>query len=470
MDSEFVGGRPLGKAVADASYSNKALVDEMAAYKRRIAGNYRPLRPDEIATLPPTGLLASRKIDGETWFLVSNEQGVFLLSPTGKAIHGQMEAVRSAEGLAIGTVIAGELYSHRGGARERVGDLAAEMAKGEKAATSAISFAAYDLVKDAGTLPSPAYKERHARLLELVPTTPQLSVVDAEEIKPDGVRARYESEVASGASEGLVLRLPTGLIYKLKPTITIDAAIIAYTAKADSPDMARSILLGLMHPEGEFQVLGGCGNLGSDEDRKTLLLRLKGSKADSSIRYASDGGGLYTFVKPEMVVEVRVTDLQAEKSDGSVSTTTLAAYGADGWRGKKFSPCPRLIHPVLERLREDKSLNATDIRFSQVEPYMAPQAGNDHAPALPASTVIRREAWTKEFKGQVAVRKLLAWKTNKEAIDPSFPAYVVSWTDYSPGRASPLDREVKIAPDEDIAMEIAKNLIEANIKKGWEKV
>ena len=43
-----------------------------------------------------------------------------------------------------------------------------------------------------------------------------------------------------------------------------------------------------------------------------------------------------------------------------------------------------------------------------------------------------------EVCGTCSVRKLLVWKTNKEAVDPRFPAYVVHWTDYSPGRSSPI--------------------------------
>ena len=51
-----------------------------------------------------------------------------------------------------------------------------------------------------------------------------------------------------------------------------------------------------------------------------------------------------------------------------------------------------------------------------------------------------------------------------------FPAYVIHWTDYSGGRASPLDREVRLAPDEAGAMKIADLMVEENIKKGWNKV
>jgi len=42
-------------------------------------------------------------------------------------------------------------------------------------------------------------------------------------------------------------------------------------------------------------------------------------------------------------------------------------------------------------------------------------------------------------------------------------------TDYSPGRASPLDRDVKLAPDEKTAVKIANSMVEENIKKGWNK-
>ena len=89
---------------------------------------------------------------------------------------------------------------------------------------------------------------------------------------------------------------------------------------------------------------------------------------------------------------------------------------------------------------------------------------------LPTSEVIKRKVWTKAAKGKVAVRKLVAWKTNKAEVDPSYPAYVVHWTDYSAGRGTPLDREVRTAPTAELMEEIAARLIEDNVKKGWEEV
>ena len=133
-----------------------------------------------------------------------------------------------------------------------------------------------------------------------------------------------------------------------------------------------------------------------------------------------------------------------------------------------MSPCPRPIHPVLVRIREDKTVDLHDIRLDQIQDYLAVEKETQIQQSdLPASQIIRREVWTKETKGQTAVRKLLVWKTNKELLSADYPAYVVHWTDYSASRASPLDREIRQAPTEASANDLAELLIQENIKKGW---
>jgi len=132
-------------------------------------------------------------------------------------------------------------------------------------------------------------------------------------------------------------------------------------------------------------------------------------------------------------------------------------------------PGPKLIHPVMTGLLPDAKSDQATIGYDQVADYLPPLKVEKRAEKLPESTVIRRDVWTKAAKGATAVRKLLVWKTNKEQDDPSYPAYVVHWTDYSAGRATPLDRDVRLAPDEKSALAIAEDLIAENIKKGWEK-
>ena len=132
-------------------------------------------------------------------------------------------------------------------------------------------------------------------------------------------------------------------------------------------------------------------------------------------------------------------------------------------------PGPKLIHTVMTRLLPEAKSDPETIGYDQIADYLHPSKADKQAAQLPESTVIRRDVWTKAAKGATAVRKLLVWKTNKEQDDPSYPAYVVHWTDYSAGRATPLDRDVRLAPDEKSALAIAEDLIAENIKKGWEK-
>jgi len=466
-------GTILGRGTCDGTLTDPALLNQLASYKRRVASNYRPLAPADIDKLAPGKMIVSEKIDGELWFLIAVNNEVFLANPRGSVIAGALPFLTLAgKPLPERTIIAGELHAIVAGKRCRVGDLAAALSGGAKAKVGEVAFSAFDLVEDAGVAPVGSYSDRHVRLQALIGTSPNLSVVPIESMGAAvQVRDLFSAKIESSQWEGLVLRLEMGLIYKLKPAVSVDAVVIGYTTKADQSDLARSILLGLMHENGQLQILGACGNLGSEDERRELLRKLVPLKTPSQVRVASDTGGLYTFMQPQIVVEVNVTDLQGEKSGGGAQLGTLINHTATGWISEGMKPCPRPIHPVLVRVRTDKNVNPVDIRFAQVAAYLP---SGDLAQAesvdLPKSTLLRREVWTKEAKGQVAIRKLLIWKTNKEKIATSYPAYVVHWTDYSPTRAEPLDRDVRLAPDEAEAAKIAEALIGDNIKKGWNKL
>ena len=470
MASElFSGGKAFGDGFIDAELNDAELIDYVSAYRRRVAGNYRPLLLDDFGQLPSSGLLVSTKIDGELWFLVSYSKSIFLVNARGSVIHGNIPVLAAAKKIPENTIIAGELYAKVDGRRSRVGDLSALLASGKDADVKSLSFAAFDLLRSSGITVEAQYVQRYAELNNLITSSDSLHVAQSEEMDRTKLMTKFESEVVKGQSEGLIIRLPSGLIYKLKPSITIDAAVVAYTTRSDEPSMVRSILLGLMRQDGKFQILGGCGNVGSESDRISLAQKLENLKVNAPIRYASDSGNLYTFVKPEIVVEVKVTDLQSERSDGSNSATMNLIYKDQVWHPGSLSSCPRPIHPVLVRVRGDKNVNQDDIRISQIADFMTNSDNLSGDQEISKSIVVRREVWTKETKGVVAVRKLLVWKTNKNTPGSTFPAFVIHWTDYSPNRASPLDRDVKLAQDEETATKIANAMVEENIKKGWEK-
>lgn len=461
-----------GKYV-EQGFRNASLASRFSSYRGRIAGSYRAVTAEEMATIPSGGW-ASLKIDGELWFLVLGGGDPFLVSPRGNVIIGEIPVLAAAcsasakvDGL---TIIAGELHAEVTGRRCRVGDLSALFGEGAQAEGGRLRFSAFDILPEQEA-PTSGYGDRWAELNRLFGSDSCLSVAATFELNEEvTLAALYEEHVASGNYEGLVVRARDGMIYKLKPSHTIDAAILGYTVKAESEDGVRSVLLGLMHEDGRFQVWGACGNLGAAQDRKTLLAQLASIRSDSQYRYASDSGGLYFFVKPELVAEIKVTDLQGERSDGTPITSMVLEFSAGVWRPQ----CPRSmaspLHPVMIRLRGDKTVSPTDVRMAQIGDWLVRKDSAESQAELPKSSVLRREAWKKETKGKLAVRKLLVWKTNKEEQNSAFPAYVVHWTDYSAGRGSPLDREVRLAMDEGTAMQIADKMVADNIKKGWERV
>src|SRR5262249_39546120 len=89
---------------------------------------------------------------------------------------------------------------------------------------------------------------------------------------------------------------------------------------------------------------------------------------------------------------------------------------------------------------------------------------------LTPSQVMRREVYTKQLKGQTMVRKLLMWRTNKEREIEDFPAFVIHFTDFSPNRKTPLERDIRVSNSREQIDLLWKELAEENIVKGWVQV
>ena len=176
---------------------------------------------------------------------------------------------------------------------------------------------------------------------------------------------------------------------------------------------------------------------------------------------------MYQLVEPMLIVELKCMDLQLEDSQGRPIKHPRISYGAQGWAVSGWTNSAAVHNAVVVRLRNDKACTVEDIGWTQIT-RLLPIAEQSEETKLGASEVIRRQVWTKEGAGKVDVRKLVLWKTNKESA--GYPAYVVHWTDFSATRKSPLDREVRLAPNEKEALKIAELMITDNIKKGWNEV
>jgi hypothetical protein len=368
----------------------------------------------------------------------------------------------AAKSLPVGTVLAGELHVPNKGGRERVGDVSASLAKGG----TDLAFGAFDIIAHPEfNWQEAPFAKRLETLRSLLGGEGSLSVVDVKEVSnAEGIRTLYAETVEKAAAEGLIVRCPDGRILKVKPSFDLDLAIIGYTVQnPGSGDEVRSVLLALVDGE-TFIPVGTSGNAVQGFDRVALLKRLSGITTTSQYRHAASTGQLYQAVKPEVLIECRVLDIQPVDSQGKLIRKPELKFEGDAWTLGPSRPAVTLINSVMVRLRDDKADVASGARLAQLPENMIP--ANTSSGEQKPSEVIRRQVWTKESKDKVDVRKLLVWKTNKES-DPRFPAFVVHWTDYSSTRKAPLAREVKLAINQKDAEAIAESLIEENVKKGW---
>ncbi len=481
---ELSKGSPLGKGhgYPAGSVTDTELMAHVHGYRRRVASAYRSINPAEMSTgVFGAPFHVSPKVDGELWFLLLDGGTAMLVSSNGRAITGDIpllvELQAAAATLVGRVVIAGELFAASSGkGRPRVGDVASALAGGAQAPVERLGFMAFDLLQ--GLLDEAPqllpYLLRFDAIATLLAAGKRAKAIKTDAVDSVAALAGMFSEIVeAGKAEGLIVRSAQGTIYKIKPEFSIDALIIGYTTRTEDPQAVRTLLLGLTREDGRIQIAGHCGNLGGDAERRALMQRLQALGCASAFRCPSRSGDLFSFVKPELVAEIKVTDLQTETSEGQQLRSMAMSYSAEtGWNAISTMPTASWLHPVLVRLRDDKKPDALDTRFTQIlERCLVAQAESDvPAVQLPASQIIRRQVWTKTTKGKVAVRKLVAWQTNKSVVDPSYPAFVLHWTDYSAGRGTPLDREVRTAPTEALMEEIAALLVEDNIKKGWELV
>lgn len=471
-----------GQLAPAGSVADSDLAKLVSGYKRTIASRYRAITPEELDMLPKGGLWVSPKIDGQVWFLVVEGDEYGLVAPNGKVVTGDVPVLEEVKELVVPRakgrlVLAGEFFAIRKGGRPRCGDLAQALSGGTDAEVSRLGFHVYDLLIGGDSEnpgPMPNYQDRLDAMQRLCKGGKRLQAIKTVECDgPDRVRELFAEWVEGGKGEGLVARSKEmGRTYKIKPVFTIDAAVIAFTERADEKDQVRSLLLAVMKENGQFQIIGSCGNMGTGEFRNQVHEELAPHAIASNYSYASSSGALFKFVNPKMVVEVKVTDIQTEDSTGKPIKRMVLELDEDAERWVAVAPMTgvSILHPVLERIRDDKEVNPTDVRAQQIleRVHIGDLDQKAEKVELPKSELIRREVWTKGTKGKTAVRKLLMWKTNKEK-DPDWPAYVVHWTDYSPSRKDPIKREVRLAPNEEAAEAIAEQMIADGVKRGWKE-
>ena len=471
------------------------LVAELREYKLKVAKRYRAVPPWLVDRAIPEGrLFISQKLDGELWFAVKRRGEVFLCAPNGRVIPDHpsgppltAELARQLADSPDDTLIAGELHVDVVGERGRARVFHVARTLRDPSKKDLVRFSAFDVVRHGEVTVASPYEDRLDLLERFFDKGRLAKVVTTFVETRDSVMGRYGEWVVSGDHEGLVCRHDNGQIYKVKPELELDAVVIAWSERlVEGRSEMRELQVALVRDEVDperpeaapvgrvFQLIGTVGTGFDERSRELYHARLSAMAAESSFRMANREGTLCRFVRPELIVTLKCSDVMAP--DALEASSTRMALAFDGaWSQVRLVPSPSLIHPVFVRERPDKRVDPADVGLDQLRQVisfdedLAPPPRAAQKSTLPPSTVIARRAWKKVTKGQVAVRKYVAWATHKRELDPSYPAYVACFTDYSPGRKDPLQRDLAVASTEDRLREHLTAWEADNIKRGWEE-
>lgn len=266
--------------------------------------------------------------------------------------------------------------------------------------------------------------------------------------------------------EGLIVKGFNGPIFKIKPKLTFDFVILGYSlGYSQNFTLLKEFLFGLITPENNYLIVGKVSGGFSIDQRETLVKQLEPLKVTSNIIEASGSKIPFTFIKPELVVEIEAVDIINKNSEQLIQKSVLK-FEDNCYKKTLNSPSVSLISPVFCGIREDKKVSSDQVGLSQVTRLIELADIKDVAIEKTPSTLIKKEVYVKVTKGIQTVKKFFIWKTNSDL--ETYPSYVFYKIDYSPTRADKLTRDIKVSNNEKQIHEIFTSEIESNIKKGWD--
>lgn len=449
-----------------------SVIERAIEYKRKISGGYLSINGDDIETkVSGKKIYVSTKIDGEFNLLWYDGNKSVIVNGNGKVksdipVLKGVTDILSQKGISS-LLAAVELHLEESEKRSRVFEVKSAIANNADGLTLSI----FDLLEVGGEkYLNEDYKALLDKADELFDGSRINTVPISEASSPSEVLELFEQIVSSGGAEGLVIRSADHpIIYKAKPLCTLDAAIIGFTEGEQGK--IREILLGMMHEDGTYSQIGRTGNGLSEEQKTALYESLSKNIINSPYIVADKRKVAFYMVKPEVVAEVSANELLTENSKGKISNPLLSFDNDTGWSFITNTSGVSLLHPVYKRIRDDKLVNEHDIRFSQITDLVSlSKDGEKQSRKLPQSEIVFREVYTKTSKGKTNVQKFVVWKTHKDAVDDRWLGYVLHYTNFSPTRAEPLKRDVRVSSSEEQIMLLKDEFVMANIKKGWKQV
>lgn len=469
------GDYSIGEVIhlADPSLHAKA-----QDYKRTLSSKMRAVSAQDVSRINAgRGYIATRKYDGEFSLIFFNGEKLISVNPGG-TVRLNLPAFDECEKLLKAAkvkscILGGEIYlqaeNYKGLRIHQVVSVLRNPKTEED--MRRLGLAIFDIVEIDGKAPK-NLNETYKLLDKWFAKGKLVTAVEhVATKKTDDILELLADWVIDKGSEGIVLQHDAANWYKIKLRHNLDVAIIGYSEGSDErKGLLHDLLVAVMRNDGTFHELTRVGGGFSDEERKTIAADLKKRVAPSDYVAVNNDYVAYEMIKPGPVIEMSCLDLITESSRGGPVNRMVLKWDKKRYTAMSRMPLVSVISPQFVRIRDDKEATEEDVNISQLTD-LAPVTSTEKAAEDPAgepSTLLEREVYTKEMKGNLMVRKLLLWKTNKQD-RPEFPAYVVYLTDFSPNRRNPLERDIRIAQSEPAARKHFKRMAEENFIGGWEK-
>lgn len=448
-------------------------------YKRTVAGRFMLVEGAKLKDkISGEDFLVTKKMDGIMLVVFVRDGEVSAFTSHGNPVPCKLPCIQELKqtvnqyGIANLTLGA-ELYATiRDDGRERVCDVAKAIAHTEL--HDKLHIAPFDIL-DIESEPCEVshYKEKWTKMNRWFNGGTLVRQVEAKVASSKNeVDEIFNNWVTEGGAEGIVVHSEQPIIYKVKPRHTIDAVIIGYTVGEDThADMMRDMLLAVMRPDGVLQQFASTGNGLTEDNRREFYAMLQSDKVESEYVETDSRNVAFQMVKPRVIVEMSGIDFVTENAAGEPKQNMLLKYDDEQGYTVVMKTSGAVVHsPVFERIRNDKSCNASDIRLKQLTDlcsFSVKRAVSRET--LPNSLRMLRRVFVKQAGGKIMIQKYVVWKTNKEPTGV-YPAYVLHITDYSSTRQELLKRDLRVSDSEQQIMDMCQEMIDNNVKKGWEEI
>ncbi len=465
--------------------TDRVLLEIAEQYETEVSNRFIAIKPAELPARygPESRVLETTKYDGEgvfVYFEAGRPLEIFSFNaPSGRVRAGlpclkELAASLKARGTKK-ALLRAELYLRETveGRRCASADVTRASYSTDPADAGRFRLAVLDVVMHDGRDLRAHQSDflTNWRLIgELAGVNPQRLAHRAEGSEVSGADLpRIFAEKTGGGLEGLVIRrLDRAEVCKLKPRLAIDTAVVGFVeGEFEGHYGMLSLLTALAYPAAErrlqLQSIARVGSGFNDQDRIDWLGRLSTLRVEAPLAMSDSDGRPVRFVRPGFVVELEAEDVLP--ADEDASGQQVFGWDQSRWSFDGLALCPRLLLPTFNRFRADKEFGPQAVRLAQLtrREMASPELINRHLPAL---EIMRREVYTKEIKGALAVRKLVVGR--RPASAGAFP-FVIFWTDYSAGRKTPLEVTTLFAHTETRAEALAQKLLEENVTKGFER-